>query len=126
MLPERLAMLRVSQRVFHVGLHEFQWIPCSVPGAPDLMHQNWTLTSNLIDHRREAKFFYGVMHAAGETLNVRSLACAEGIGPIAEVTLLGSDGTLRWGQDQDMLRIVIPDTLPCEHALSFRVAFAGA
>jgi len=62
--------------------------------------------------------------AAGETLNVRSLACADGVGPIAQVTLLGGDGTLRWGQDQDMLRIVIPETLPCDHALSFRVEFA--
>ncbi|HUT32138.1 MAG TPA: alpha-L-fucosidase [Planctomycetota bacterium] len=56
--------------------------------------------------------------------NVRALACDEGIGPIAEVTLLGGDGALRWGQDQDMLRIVIPEALPCGHALSFRVEFA--
>jgi alpha-L-fucosidase len=63
--------------------------------------------------------------AAGGTLNVRCLARDEGIGPIAQVALLGGDGSLRWGQDQDMLRIVVPEVLPCGHALSFRVEFAG-
>jgi len=60
---------------------------------------------------------------AGGVLNLRSLAVTDGVSPIAAIELLGYTGELRWGQDQDMARIVIPDRLPCRHAITFRIQF---
>ena len=59
----------------------------------------------------------------GRVLHIRSLALTNGIAPIGRVTLLGADGELRWGHDQDALRIVIPQELPSDHALAFRIEF---
>lgn len=59
-------------------------------------------------------------------VRIGSLARKPGIGPVADVALLGHDGELRWGQESDargQLRIVLPDELPSEHALAFRIRF---
>ncbi|MHC5058106.1 MAG: alpha-L-fucosidase [Planctomycetota bacterium] len=59
----------------------------------------------------------------GGQLNVQSLALGNGIGRIGEVVLLGREGEIRWGQDLDSLRIVVPDDLGGDHAWAFRATF---
>ena len=41
---------------------------------------------------------------------------------ISEVSLLGSQGTLSWSQDESGLKIKTPSTKPCEHAYTFKIA----
>jgi alpha-L-fucosidase len=54
---------------------------------------------------------------------IRSLATdtALRVGRITGVELVGSDKKITWSQDNSGLRIDIPDDLPSEHAVSFRV-----
>ncbi len=40
---------------------------------------------------------------------------------VSSVTLLGHEGKLKWRQTADGLRIACPSTLPCSHALVFRI-----
>jgi alpha-L-fucosidase len=42
-------------------------------------------------------------------------------GKIVDVELLGHDGKLAWSQSDSGLRIELPQSLPCKHALAFRV-----
>lgn len=62
------------------------------------------------------------------TLGIPELGEKQGVGRIADVSLLGHDGELRWGQDagdRGELRIVLPDRRPCDHAWCFRVRFGA-
>jgi alpha-L-fucosidase len=54
---------------------------------------------------------------------IRSLATdtALRVGRVTSVELLGHDGKLAWSQDQAGLTINIPDELPTQHAVAFRI-----
>ena len=54
---------------------------------------------------------------------IRSLATASAIPAerVATVSMLGVDGSLPWWQDEDGLRIQLPATRPCDHAVVFRI-----
>ena len=52
-------------------------------------------------------------------LTVRSLAAAAG--NIAQVSLLGHAGDLRWSQTADALVVTLPDNKPCEHAFALKI-----
>jgi alpha-L-fucosidase len=57
-------------------------------------------------------------------LVVPELGEQNGIGRIASVSMLGHDSPVRWGQDsggRSALRVVLPETKPCEHAWSFEI-----
>ena len=43
--------------------------------------------------------------------------------PIVDVRLLGSDERIEWKHDRDAVEITPPSTLPCEHAVTFRIHF---
>jgi alpha-L-fucosidase len=60
-----------------------------------------------------------------EALVVRSLAAGSALaaGRVADVTLLGSAGTLSWSQNEAGLVIKVPDQRPCEHAYAFKITF---
>jgi alpha-L-fucosidase len=65
----------------------------------------------------------------GNVLEVPELGQHRGIGPISGVTLLGYTGELCWGQDggeHAALRVVLPESRPCDHAWTLRVAFETA
>ncbi|NQU76218.1 MAG: alpha-L-fucosidase [Planctomycetes bacterium] len=60
------------------------------------------------------------------TLSIPELGSHHGVGRIAEVSLLGHKGELRWaqdGSDTGELRVVLPDQRPGEHAWALRVHF---
>jgi hypothetical protein len=59
-------------------------------------------------------------------VSIAGLGEKGGVGPVADVSLLGHDGEVRWGQDKEFrgqLRIILPETLPNEHAPAFRIRF---
>lgn len=43
--------------------------------------------------------------------------------PVASVRLLGSDQVIDWTQENDALVVNVPKSLPCEHAVAFRIDF---
>ena len=67
-------------------------------------------------------------------MTLRQLGHSGAIGPIADVTLLGYDAEIRWGQEttrcdahpgyNGVLRVLLPETLPSKHACALRVRFA--
>lgn len=60
-------------------------------------------------------------------LDVPELGRKQGVGTIAEVQLLGHEGGIRWGQDagdRGVLRVVLPERRPCEHAWALKVDFS--
>jgi len=62
------------------------------------------------------------------TVTIPELGRQMGVGPARDVSLLGCDSALRWGQDagdRSALRVVLPDRMPCEHAWVLRVRFAN-
>lgn len=64
-----------------------------------------------------------VMGTPEKQVTVPDLASGKtpSVGKIANVELLGHDGKLTWNQNDSGLRIELPQTLPCKHALAFRV-----
>jgi len=59
-------------------------------------------------------------------LEMPQLGRKGGVGSIADVSLLGHDGGVRWGQDagdRGVLRVVMPEERPCDHAWALRIAF---
>ena len=46
-------------------------------------------------------------------------------GKIENVELLGHSGKLKWRREESGLRIELPETRPCEHAVVFRMSGAG-
>ena len=54
---------------------------------------------------------------------IRSLATdtALRVGRISSVELVGYDGRIEWSQDTSGLTVRIPDTLPSQHAVAFRI-----
>lgn len=48
-------------------------------------------------------------------------AGSSGVGKITQVELLGFPGKLVWLQDGTGLKIQLPETKPCKHALVFKV-----
>jgi alpha-L-fucosidase len=60
----------------------------------------------------------------GGTLTIKSLAAHSPLipGEVADVHLLGHNGTLRWTQGESGLTIQLPPNKPCEHAVAFKIA----
>ena len=56
-------------------------------------------------------------------LQIPGLGQQRGVGRFKDVTLLGYDGGLRWGQDidYDVLRVILPEKKPCEHAWTLQL-----
>ena len=62
-----------------------------------------------------------------QMLRIPEFGQDQGVGAVEDVSLLGHDGEIRWGQDagdRGELRVVLPESRPCEHAWVFRVRFA--
>jgi alpha-L-fucosidase len=59
----------------------------------------------------------------GEEVTVKSLGAhsAVRVGAIAQVSMLGSPGTLAWSRDEDGLKIKTPSDKPCQHAYTFKI-----
>lgn len=59
---------------------------------------------------------------------IRSLAegGAPPVGRVSSVELLGGAGGLEWAQGREGLSIRVPETLPCKHAVAFRIRGALA
>jgi alpha-L-fucosidase len=43
-------------------------------------------------------------------------------GKIANVEMLGFKGNLQWSQDETGLKVAMPPTRPCDHAIALRIA----
>lgn len=57
---------------------------------------------------------------------ISELGHHSGISRIANVTLIGHDDEIHWGQDAEEmghLRVVLPETKPCDHAWVLHVGF---
>ncbi len=78
------------------------------------------------DHWRQAGPDRGV-RAHLRSGMAEELGQHQGVGRVSNVTLLGYDGELRWGQDTEekgALRVVLPPTRPCDYAWALRVRFS--
>jgi alpha-L-fucosidase len=69
--------------------------------------------------------FAFVMDWPGKQAVIPSLAtnAKQGVGKIQNVELLGA-GTLSFMQDEKSLMVTLPDTAPCEHAVTFKISGA--
>jgi alpha-L-fucosidase len=47
------------------------------------------------------------------------------LGKIESVELLGYSGKLKWTRDDSALKIALPDSKPCDHAVAFRISGTG-
>ncbi|HBB91999.1 MAG TPA: hypothetical protein DC042_09835 [Bacteroidales bacterium] len=55
---------------------------------------------------------------------VKALALtADPAKPIKSITLMGSQEPVKWKQKADVLEITTPKTMPCGHAIGFRIEF---
>jgi alpha-L-fucosidase len=63
--------------------------------------------------------------ARTKTLTIAALGTDEDAGRVADVSLLGGRGRLKWTQDAAGLHIKLPAAWPCEHAWSFRLRMSG-
>ena len=59
----------------------------------------------------------------GEEVNIKSLGSNAAVRAdmISEVSMLGSQGTLSWSQDENGLKIKTPFEKPCQHAYTFKI-----
>ena len=58
-----------------------------------------------------------------KSLGASSAVCAD---MISEVSMLGSQETLSWSQDEDGLKIETPSEKPCQHAYTFKIVLKGS
>ena len=74
---------------------------------------------------KDSQTLYAISLAwpADGKLMLQSLA--QGNEAVADVSLLGHEGKLRWRQTARGLIIEVPDRKPCEHAYSFRIRSRG-
>jgi alpha-L-fucosidase len=54
-----------------------------------------------------------------------SAKSAHAPGKIENIELLGRPGKLQWTRDDSALKITLPDSKPCEHAVAFRISGTG-
>ncbi len=64
----------------------------------------------------------------GEEARIESLGSKSSVSfdMILGITMLGSDETLSWAQDEDGLRVKTPSKKPCQHAYTFRIALKNS
>ncbi|MEM7538594.1 MAG: alpha-L-fucosidase [Chloroflexota bacterium] len=89
----------------------------------------WTLhgrDSLRFTRKADAVYVFLLEWPESGIVNIRELGEHSGVGPIANVSLLGHDGEVRWGQQKEdvgSLFVVLPDEKPCDHAWTLRVQF---
>jgi alpha-L-fucosidase len=81
-------------------------------------------TQDLRFTTKNGALYVFVMAPPTEAVAVKSLGLGtEHARPVAAVSLVGSDDTIRWDQRPDALVIDVPKKLPAEHVVAFRVTF---
>jgi len=87
--------------------------------------RNKPFTARDIRFTTKGNVLYAICLAwPGEELTVKSLSseASPSAVEIADVSMLGVKGKLRWSRDKDGLKIRLPAGKPCEHAYVFKVA----
>jgi len=62
----------------------------------------------------------------GDQVTIQSLGASSAVhaGMISQVSMLGSQGTLSWSQDESGLTIETPPEKPCQHAYTFKIVLS--
>ena len=88
----------------------------------DTNRDSFTAQDIRFTHRGNTLYAIPLNHPAGE-LVIKSLKLGSPIqaGQIQRVSLLGSEGSLPWQQDEAGLHITMPDELPGKYAYTFKI-----
>jgi len=57
----------------------------------------------------------------GGSVNVKSLSGDQNLGEIADVSLLGHDGPVKWTRDAEGLKVVLPEQKPSDYAFVIKI-----
>jgi len=87
-------------------------------GAKDIGSKPYTPADIRFTQTKHGTTLYAMTLAVPkEPVRIKALAGEK----IAGVTMLGSDAKLAWSQEANALVIIPPATLPCDHAIAFRI-----
>ena len=94
------------------------------PGAPRFNEQGRKdLTAEEVRFTTKGSTLYAfVMGWPEKETVIRPLGTAAGAMKVANVSLLGFDGRLRWSQEAQGLRVEMPAARPCDHAIALKIS----
>jgi alpha-L-fucosidase len=102
------------------------WKTAPPPPAGDVStseNRRRPLTADDVRFTVKGKSLYAfLMGWPGRETTIKPLALHDG--KVATVELLGFKGNLQWSQDETALKVAMPPTRPCDHAVALRIALA--